>query len=92
MKYLAESTLNGKIEYKFNTDSTMAICIGNKKKSNLYFSFFIYSISQKQDVSKIFNHVEKVFWNNEFEVKYSVIAGTIQKGASIPSYRTISFK
>lgn len=92
MKFHTEDTLKGKIEYKFNTDSTMVICVGNKKKSNLYYSFFIYSLYDNKKLSKVFNHIEKVFWENNFEVKYSPMMGTVQKGGGLPIYRTISLK
>ena len=92
MKLHAEGILKDKIEYKFNTDSTMVICVGNKKKSNLYYSFFIYSLSENKKLSKVFNHIEKVFWKNNFEVKYSPMMGTVQKGGGLPIYRTISLK
>jgi hypothetical protein len=92
MHNTAKSSLSGKVEYMYNNDSTFVVCIGDKKKFEQSYSFFVYSISKNIKVTDVYNRVNDVFWEGPGLVKYSVLYGTIEVGYKQPKYNTIEIK
>ena len=89
---IVEVYLRGKIEYLYNADSSSVICIGNKKKLEQSYSFFVFSITKNKKVTDTYDHVEEVIWDGLNSVKYYYLYGTVQIGNQRPKYKTINIQ
>lgn len=89
---VSKQELKGKISYLFNSDSTSVICIGNKKKLEQGYSFFVYSIVDKQKKTDTYSNVNFVEWKDQQTINYSYLPGTIQNDETEKNYRTLLIK
>ena len=89
---VSKQELKGKISYLFNVDSTSVICIGNKKRLEQGYSFFVYSVEHHKKSSDIYSNVNFVEWKDIQTINYSFLPGTIKINETEKNYRTLLIK
>ena len=87
---ISSERLTGEVEFVFNSDSTSAICIGNKKNLGQTFSFFVYSIQKKGSLTTTYNNISIVKWKGNDTIQYKYLKGTVQKDERASEFRVLN--
>ena len=75
---VSSARFNGEVQFVFNSDSTSAICIGNKKNLGQTFSFFVYSMKANESLTKTYNNISIVNWKSIDSIQYRYLQGVVR--------------
>lgn len=87
---ISSERLDGEVQFIFNSDSTSAICTGNKKNFGQSFSFFVYSLQTNKSISKTYNNISTVNWKGIDSIQYKYLKGTVQNDQRNSGFRTLT--